>query len=163
MPAPRPLASPVPSASSSPMFFPTRAAPRTRHKFRAFWLTKRPYMTHTPVGGIADPRFFPSHDPAFASLPFSEAVQLGHLLFVSGQIGNAPGAITLVPGGIAAESKQALDNIRTILTRHGSALEHVVKFTVFLADMRSGQPSTPSTAGSSPAASRAEVRWPPKS
>jgi len=93
-------------------------------------------MIHTPVGGIADPRFFPSHDPAFASLPFSEAVQLGHLLFVSGQIGNAPGAITLVPGGIAAESKQALDNIRTILTRHGSALEHAVKFTVFLADMQ---------------------------
>jgi len=93
-------------------------------------------MTHTPVGGSTDPRFFPAHDPAFASFPFSEAVQLGHLLFVSGQIGNVPGAVALVPGGIATESKQALDNIRSILTRHDSALEHVVKFTVFLADMQ---------------------------
>lgn len=93
-------------------------------------------MTHTPVGEVANPQFFTSPDPAFASFPFSEAVQLGHLLFVSGQIGNAPGMIALVPGGIAAESKQALDNVRAILTRHGSAFEHVVKFTVFLADMQ---------------------------
>lgn len=93
-------------------------------------------MTHTPEGESANPQFFTSPDPAFASFPFSEAVQLGHLLFVSGQIGNAPGAITLVPGGIATESKQALDNIQTILTPHGSTFEHVVKFTVFLADMQ---------------------------
>jgi reactive intermediate/imine deaminase len=81
------------------------------------------------------PQFFPSADPALASFPFSEAVQVGHLLFVSGQIGNAPGSDKLVPGGIVPESKQALENIRSILARHGSSLDQVVKCTVFLADM----------------------------
>ncbi|HVO51628.1 MAG TPA: RidA family protein [Thermoanaerobaculia bacterium] len=81
------------------------------------------------------PVFHPAADPALAALPFSEAVRVGDLLFTSGQIGNAPGALTLVPGGIAAETKQALENVRAILERHGSSLENAVKFTVFLADM----------------------------
>ena len=82
------------------------------------------------------PQFFPSPDPALATLPFSEAVRVGDLLFVSGQIGNAPGTLDLVPGGIEAESRQALENMRAILERHGSSLDRVVKCTVFLVDMR---------------------------
>ena len=91
------------------------------------------------AGSPADPpapQFFPSADPALAALPFSEAVRAGDLLFVSGQIGNAPGTLDLVPGGIEAESRQALENMRAILERHGSSLDRVVKCTVFLADMR---------------------------
>ena len=89
------------------------------------------------VGSPADPpQFFPSPDPALAALPFSEAVRAGDLLFVSGQIGNAPGTLDLVPGGIEAEARRALENIRAILERHGSSLDRVVKCTVFLADMR---------------------------
>ena len=82
------------------------------------------------------PQFFPSPDPALATLPFSEAVRVGDLLFVSGQIGNAPGTLDLVPGGIEAESRQALENMRAILERHGSSLDRVVKCTVFLIDVR---------------------------
>lgn len=68
-------------------------------------------------------------------LPFSEAVQLGDTLYVSGQIGNTPGALCLVPGGIAAEARQAMENMKAILCRHGSSLNHVVKCTVYLASM----------------------------
>ncbi len=91
------------------------------------------------VGSPADPpvtQFFPSPDPALAALPFSEAVRVGDLLFVSGQIGTAPGTLDLVPGGIEAEAQQALESMRAILERHGSSLDRVVKCTVFLADMR---------------------------
>jgi 2-iminobutanoate/2-iminopropanoate deaminase len=68
-------------------------------------------------------------------LPFSEAVQLGDVLYVSGQVGNLPGTLTLVPGGIVPESRRALDNVREILERHGGSLESVVKCTIFLADI----------------------------
>jgi 2-iminobutanoate/2-iminopropanoate deaminase len=84
----------------------------------------------------AVPQFFSSPDAALANLPFSEAVRTGDLLFVSGQIGNAPGTLAVVPGGIEAEARRALENMRAILERHGSSLDHVVKCTVFLADMR---------------------------
>ncbi len=79
--------------------------------------------------------FFRSPDPALSRLPFSEAVRVGDLLFVSGQIGNAPGDLRLVPGGIAAEARQALENLKAIVERHGSGVDQVLKCTVFLADM----------------------------
>jgi 2-iminobutanoate/2-iminopropanoate deaminase len=69
------------------------------------------------------------------ALPFSEAVQVGNLLFLSGQIGVLPGTTTLAPGGIGPESRQTFENIRAILGRHGASLKDVVKCTVFLADM----------------------------
>lgn len=68
-------------------------------------------------------------------LPFSDAVRVGNMLYVSGQIGNVPGTLELVPGGIGEETRQALENIRTILERHGSSLDHVVKCTIMIADM----------------------------
>lgn len=68
-------------------------------------------------------------------LPFSDAVRLGQTLYVSGQIGNRPGTLHLVPGGIAAESRQALQNMQAVLEQCGSSLAQVVKCTIFLADM----------------------------
>jgi 2-iminobutanoate/2-iminopropanoate deaminase len=68
-------------------------------------------------------------------LPFSEAVQLGDTLYVSGQIGIQPGTLTLAPGGIVPQARQALENLKAILERHGSGLGHVVKCTIFLADI----------------------------
>ena len=69
--------------------------------------------------------------------PFSPAVRAGGFLFLSGQIGTrtVDGAMTLVPGGIEAETRQTMDNIKEILTRHGSSLERVTKCTVMIADM----------------------------
>ena len=68
-------------------------------------------------------------------LPFSEAVRVGHLLFLAGQLGT-DSAGHLVPGGIAAETRQALENIRRVLEQHGSSLDQVVKCTAMLADIK---------------------------
>jgi reactive intermediate/imine deaminase len=73
---------------------------------------------------------------AEGKLPFADAVRAGNLLFQSGKIGNTPGTLTLVPGGIQAETRQALENIRDGFARHGVGMDRVVKCTVFLADMK---------------------------
>lgn len=86
-------------------------------------------------GASLDVIHYPSPDPAMASLPFSEAVRVGDLLFLSGQIGTAPGTLQLVDGGIDAESRQTIENVKAILNRHGASLDDVVKATVFLADI----------------------------
>ena len=66
--------------------------------------------------------------------PFSESARVSDLLFLAGQIGeDAEG--NLVKGGIKAEAEQALLNIQAALARRGLAMEHVVKCTVFLADI----------------------------
>ncbi len=83
----------------------------------------------------AGPRYFPMPPIGGVELPFSEAVQLGDTLYVSGQIGILPGTLTLAPGGIKPEARQALDNLRGVLERHGSGFQHAVKCTIFLADI----------------------------
>lgn len=67
--------------------------------------------------------------------PYSVAVQTGNLIFTSGQLGLDPATGTLVPGGVEAETRQALINLRNVLADSGSGLERVVKTTVFLKDM----------------------------
>lgn len=73
--------------------------------------------------------------PVKASLPFSAAVRVGQMLYLSGQMGTAAGTNAIVPGGIEAETRQTLANMRAILERHGSSLDRVVKCTVMMADM----------------------------
>ncbi len=70
-----------------------------------------------------------------AGLPFSEAVQVGEMLYLSGQIGTTPGTTTLAPGGMSAEAVQTMENIRGVLDRRGLTFDDVVKCTVMLADM----------------------------
>jgi reactive intermediate/imine deaminase len=67
--------------------------------------------------------------------PFTPAVQTGNLIFVAGQIGTGPQG-TVVPGGIQTETRQTLMNVKDILEKSGSSMEHVVKCTAFLADMK---------------------------
>ena len=69
-------------------------------------------------------------------LPFSDAVRVGNMLYISGQVGIIPGKSGLVPGGISAETKQAIENMRNILEDNGSSLSQVVKVTVMLADIK---------------------------
>lgn len=71
-----------------------------------------------------------------ATRPFSDAVRVGHMLYLSGQIGIDSDTNTLVPGGIKAETKQAMENIKRTLEMYGSSLDKVVKCTVMLADIR---------------------------
>jgi 2-iminobutanoate/2-iminopropanoate deaminase len=73
--------------------------------------------------------------PVKNSLPFSAAVRVGHMLYVSGQMGTNETGTQLVSGGIEAETAQALANMKAILERHGSSLNRVVKCTVMMADM----------------------------
>lgn len=70
-----------------------------------------------------------------ANLPFSHAVRAGGVLYLSGSIGNVPGKMELVPGGIAAESRQMMENIAAVLKEAGSGWDHVAKCVVYLADM----------------------------
>jgi reactive intermediate/imine deaminase len=69
-------------------------------------------------------------------LPFSEAVRVGHMLYLSGQLGYDPATAKLVEGGIAAETRQTLERIKAALEKHGSSMSEVVKCTVFLADIK---------------------------
>lgn len=68
-------------------------------------------------------------------LPFSSAVRVGNTLYLSGNIGNIPGSLDLAEGGIAAETRQTMENISGVLQQFGSSMDDVVKCTVFLADM----------------------------
>ena len=69
------------------------------------------------------------------NLPFSDAVRVGKLLFLSGNIGSIPGTLELAPGGIRGETRQTMENIKATLEKYGSSLSEVVKCTVFLADI----------------------------
>jgi 2-iminobutanoate/2-iminopropanoate deaminase len=66
--------------------------------------------------------------------PFSESARVGDLLYLAGQIGEDKDG-NLVPGGIKAEAEQMMLNIKAALARRGLGMEHVVKCTVFLADI----------------------------
>ena len=66
--------------------------------------------------------------------PFSQAVRVGSILYLSGSIG-LDDTGSLVSGGVAAETNQVLVNIRAILERHGSSMDRVIRCTVMLADI----------------------------
>lgn len=70
--------------------------------------------------------------------PFSPAVKVGNTLYLAGQVGTAAnaGGSSVVPGGIEAETKQVMNNIKDVLEKSGSDMDHVVKCTVFMADMK---------------------------
>ena len=79
--------------------------------------------------------FLNSEQAKSLDLPFSEAVRVGDLMILSGQLGTLPGTTELAPGGIEAEARQALENVKAILERYGSSMDKVVKCTVMMADI----------------------------
>lgn len=81
------------------------------------------------------PIFTPSQLP----YPFSSAVQVGDILFLSGEIGDAGEGTGVVPGGIVPETHRVFERIEATLARHGLGLEDVFKCTVMLADMSEWQ------------------------
>jgi 2-iminobutanoate/2-iminopropanoate deaminase len=66
-------------------------------------------------------------------LPFSEAVRVGDMLYLSGQIGNTPDS--KLPEGMEAQARQAMDNIGAVLKKQGLGFGDVVKCTVMLDNM----------------------------
>lgn len=67
--------------------------------------------------------------------PYSPAIRAGNLLFLSGQIPIDPASGALVDGDIAAQTEQVMRNICALLDAAGAGVEHLVRTTVFLADM----------------------------
>lgn len=68
--------------------------------------------------------------------PYSHATLAGGFAFLSGQLGLVPSTNLLAEGGVEAETRQALENIKTILAELGASPLDVVKATVFLTDMK---------------------------
>jgi len=67
--------------------------------------------------------------------PYSQAIRAGGFLFVSGQIPLDPATGALVDADVTAQTHRVLRNLGAILTAAGTSFEHVVKTTVYLADM----------------------------
>jgi len=67
--------------------------------------------------------------------PYSQAVEAGNLLFISGQIPLDPETGAMVAGGIKEQTRRVLDNLKAVAEAAGKSLSDVVKCTVFLADM----------------------------
>jgi len=80
-------------------------------------------------------QFYTSPAAAAAKLPFSQAVRVGDVLYLSGALGNLPGKRELVAGGIEAETRQTMENIGAVLKANGLSFDDVFKCTVMLADM----------------------------
>ena len=74
-----------------------------------------------------------------AGLPFSSAVRVGNVLYLSGQLGTLPGTRQFADTGIAGQTRQTLENIKALLSNAGSSLSRVAKCTVFLSDIRDYQ------------------------
>lgn len=84
---------------------------------------------------ISKPIFHTSHEPKKQDAPFSDVVQVGNTFYLSGQIGMNHTTRELVPGGIEAETKQTLENIKEVLAHHGLNMVDVVKAMVVLDDI----------------------------
>jgi reactive intermediate/imine deaminase len=74
-----------------------------------------------------------------ANLPFPDGVRIDNFVILSGQIGVAPGTLTLVSGGIEAQARQTFENLRLTLQAHGMQLSDIVRVQVMLADMSEWQ------------------------
>ncbi len=79
--------------------------------------------------------FHKSQEATKQDAPFSDVVESHGFLFLSGQIGINHETRTLVQGGIEAETRQCIENIKTVLEYHKSSLDQVVKCTVILKNM----------------------------
>ena len=67
--------------------------------------------------------------------PYSQAIRAGSLLFVSGQIPLDPATGAMIDGDIAAQTRRVFANLQAILEAAGASFDHVVRTTVYLADM----------------------------
>ncbi|VVB91496.1 2-iminobutanoate/2-iminopropanoate deaminase [uncultured archaeon] len=67
--------------------------------------------------------------------PYSQAVKINKMVFLSGQIAIDPKTQQFIDGDIETQAKRVLDNLKAVLEAAGSSLENVVKTTIFLTDM----------------------------
>lgn len=67
--------------------------------------------------------------------PYSQAVGISNLLFLSGQIALDPETGTLIGGGVQAQTNRIMENIKGVLEAAGLTMDHLVKVTIFLENM----------------------------
>ncbi len=67
--------------------------------------------------------------------PYSQAIEVGNILYTSGALGIDPATGDFVPGGVSEQSEQVFKNLRAILDEAGYDMNQIVKTTCFLADM----------------------------
>jgi reactive intermediate/imine deaminase len=79
--------------------------------------------------------FISSHGTRAAGLPFSDAVRVGEVLYLSGQIGIVPGKMELASGGIEGQTRQMMEHIARILNANGLSFDDVFKCLVMMKDM----------------------------
>lgn len=68
--------------------------------------------------------------------PYSQAVDAGNMIFISGQVGKDPVSGNVITSDIKTETRQVMENLKAILTAAGIDFSHVVKTTIFLSDMK---------------------------
>ncbi len=97
--------------------------------------TRQPGPNNGQAGSSANTQIEHSSAKSSATRPLSDFVRVGNILYLSGKLGTDSTG-KLVTGGIAPETKQTLENIKSTLESNGSSLDHVIKCTVMLADMK---------------------------
>ena len=87
-----------------------------------------------PVGHKAK-KAIATQDAPPAIGPYSQAIQSGPFLFLSGSLGMDPATGKITAGGVAEETEQALNNLAAVLKAAGASFDNIVKTTIFLTDM----------------------------
>ncbi|MBP9924473.1 MAG: RidA family protein [Cyclobacteriaceae bacterium] len=91
------------------------------------------FISCSPEKETHQATYLQTEDFAKRGLPFSEAVQYGDVLYLSGQIGDLNNE--LIPGGVGPETNQAMKNIQSVLERNGSSMDNIIKCTCMLVDI----------------------------
>ncbi len=76
-----------------------------------------------------------SHDAPAPIGPYSQATRVGNWIFISGQIPIDPATGEMIAGGVAAQTKQVLQNLQAVLTAVGLNLDSIVKTTIYMTDL----------------------------
>ena len=82
----------------------------------------------------------PASKEFFESVRYSDAVKVGSMLYLSGQIGWIPETGNIVEGGLREQLRQAFSNMKAVIECAGGQIDDVVQLTSFFADKRSGRP-----------------------
>ena len=92
----------------------------------------------TPIAHVHadnDVSYIVSPETKKLNMPFSDAVRVNNMIYMSGQLGVEPGNFKLVAGGIESETHQIFRNMKSVLENNGSSLSRIVKCTVMMADI----------------------------
>ena len=92
-------------------------------------------LSHCPLSLAMQKNIFTTTQAPAPIGPYSQAVQAGNLLFVSGQVPINPATGTVEATDVAGETEQVMKNLNAVLTEAGYDFSHVVKTTIFLSDM----------------------------